>query len=152
MIRIMRPFGMLFLAGVNLVVGCESSKKDPASVVTGDGGVVDAMPGPVYLCPGDGGFALPPDAGTKIIRPPSDAGPGAASCDPDIDEPLEPAMGRLRYCAVDIGSKNVKLTSAAMMPGDLTSLVAERDCKAAKSLGDKTYDQKTETAGQLSAV
>lgn len=129
---------------VNVFTGCGSSKKDPLRDAGGiaESGRIDAGGGPTPVCPGDGGFAMAADGGMmRVLR---DAGPGQATCDPDVELRLEPLGGRQRYCAVDIGSKNVKLTTAVMIPGDLSSLISERDCKAAKNLGDKTYDQKME--------
>jgi exopolyphosphatase/pppGpp-phosphohydrolase len=135
------------VAGVIALVGCGSSSSKggagaaDAAVDAPVDAAADAKPS--VVCPGDGGFALRMDAPVDA-KPARDSGPGAIECTPDSEERLGPAAGALRHCAFDIGSKNVKLSLTQMTPGSLSSLASQRDCKAQKNLGDKTYDQKTE--------
>jgi hypothetical protein len=81
----------------------------------------------------------------------ADARP-AASCRPEAKEPLPAAAGLQRRCVLDVGSRNVKLIEVAMRPHDPRSIAPERTCRARMQLGEKTFDQASQTRRPLAAA
>jgi hypothetical protein len=152
--------------GVDVVGGGDAGADAPAAIArdgailpSPDAGtdapaaspVADAGPGPggALACldagagaPKDGGVGRR-DAGVVWAAPPD------VTCEPRLDEPLPVVAGRVRHCAFDIGSKNVKLMISSMAPGDRLSFEEERSCKAGRNLGEKTYDTASETRRPL---
>lgn len=76
------------------------------------------------------------------------------SCSGEADrtKPVVVAPGREIYCAIDLGSKNVKLQVISIEPGRPLSFRDERLCKAPLGLGAKVFDQNTATKGPLAAA
>jgi hypothetical protein len=58
---------------------------------------------------------------------------------PDKARPVA-APGREVYCAIDLGSRNVKLAVTSMEPGKPLTLRDERSCRTRLNLGTKVYD------------
>ena len=95
---------------------------------------------------GTGGGAQPDVGGGD--RPPGDAAPGAmcpprpaeAECEPILDEAIPLAAGRVRQCAFDVGSTNVKVIITSTMGRDRDSIEGDRVCKKAMRLRDKVQD------------
>ncbi len=75
--------------------------------------------------------------------------PATMSCRPDPARPLSVESGRTIHCAIDVGSRNVKLVVASVGEGGAASLNDERQCRVRLQLADKTYDIKTATARAL---
>lgn len=67
------------------------------------------------------------------------ASPPPSTCVPDKATPVA-APGREVYCAIDIGSRNVKLAVSSMQPGKPETLRDERSCRSRLNLGTKVYD------------
>jgi hypothetical protein len=78
--------------------------------------------------------------------------PATPSCQPEVTRPLPAVKGRKRHCVVDIGSRNVKLTIASIEGGDTLSLAEERTCQTRLQLGEKTYDQASQTGRPLESA
>jgi hypothetical protein len=93
-------------------------------------------------------------AAAVALAPPAVAADGrpAASCRPEAKEPLPPPAGRERRCVIDVGSRNVKLIELSMRPHDPRSIAPERTCRARMQLGEKTFDQATQTRRPLAAA
>ncbi len=72
------------------------------------------------------------------------------SCRPDPTRPLTVEPGRAIHCAIDVGSRNVKLVVSSVVEGRPTSLQNERQCRVRLQLADKTYDARTGSARPLS--
>lgn len=69
------------------------------------------------------------------------ASPPSSSCviAPDKTQAVA-APGREVYCAIDLGSRNVKLAVSSMQPGKPVTLRDERSCRTRLNLGTKVYD------------
>src|SRR3954471_6357974 len=78
--------------------------------------------------------------------------PAPPTCSPEVTRPLPAAAGRQRHCVVDIGSRNVKLTVASIEGGNTLSLSEERTCWSRLQLGEKTFDQVTQTGRPLESA
>jgi hypothetical protein len=74
------------------------------------------------------------------------------SCRPDRDRPLVGDPGRRRRCVIDVGSRNVKLVVTSVKGNDPRSLAGERVCRSRLQLGEKTFDQKTQSARPLAST
>jgi hypothetical protein len=66
--------------------------------------------------------------------------PAELECEPPQSEALPPPGGRVRQCAFDIGSTNVKLVVTSTAGGDRDSIEGERVCKKAMRLRDRVQD------------
>jgi hypothetical protein len=71
------------------------------------------------------------------------------SCRPDPARPLSVEAGRTVHCAIDVGSRNVKLVVGSIEGNRAASLSNERQCRVRLQLADKTFDTKTATAKDL---
>ncbi len=65
--------------------------------------------------------------------------PRSCAVEPEQAQPVA-AAGRRVYCAIDIGSRNVKLAVISMEPGKPLTLRDERTCRTRLNLGTKVYD------------
>jgi hypothetical protein len=74
------------------------------------------------------------------------------SCRPEPARPLTVEPGRTIHCAIDVGSRNVKLVVGSVLDDRAASLQNERQCRVRLQLADKTYDPRTGTARALSAA
>lgn len=63
-----------------------------------------------------------------------------SDCDPIREMMLTPDPTRKVYCALDVGSKNIKVSVSSVVPGVRASFDGERYCSASKNLGTKTID------------
>jgi hypothetical protein len=96
-----------------------------------------------------------PASAPPAVEPSRATAPAAApalppvACKPDGDHPLPPAPERQRRCVIDVGSRNVKLIVASLAGNDGRTLAGERVCRSRLQLGEKTFDQKTQTARPL---
>jgi hypothetical protein len=87
--------------------------------------------------------------------PPAYPGAGATgqavTCKPEGPTGLEehPDPGRKVLCAIDVGSRNVKLIVSSLTGGDPLSFRNERQCRARLQLADRTTDK---TSGQPKAL
>ena len=88
---------------------------------------------------------VPPSPATTETCPPP---PPERACTPVSDERLLPSGGG-RLCALDVGSKNVKLTVASLVPGQAGVVDGERSCKTAMNLRTKVADPATGAARPL---
>jgi Ppx/GppA phosphatase family protein len=101
----------------------------------------------LVLAVADAAAAAPP-------TPPQSPPPSACSIAPDKAQPVV-APGREIYCAIDVGSRNVKLVVSSMEPGKPLTLRDERSCRSRLNLGTKVYDAAAPAGRQdkpLSAV
>jgi hypothetical protein len=91
-----------------------------------------------------------PQPASQPPAPPA-AGQGAApvNCRPEESRSIPLGPGRARRCVIDVGSRNVKLLVASVRSGDLRSIAGDRICRSRQQLGEKTFDQKTQTARPL---
>ena len=80
------------------------------------------------------------------------APPKASSCSIVTDKktPIPEPAGRLVYCGIDIGSKNVKISVVSMERGKPGTVKDERQCKRNLGLGTLVFDSGTNTAAPLS--
>jgi hypothetical protein len=88
------------------------------------------------------------EAPARVAAAPAPVLPPVA-CKPDGDRPLAAAPARRRLCVIDVGSRNVKLVVASLADNDGRTLTGERVCRSRLQLGEKTFDQKTQTARPL---
>ena len=93
--------------------------------------------------------AVPRDGSAADAATAADAMPAAAicppppaelECDPVLAEALPPAGARVRQCAFDVGSTNVKLIVTSTTGADRNSIAGERVCKKAMRLRDRVQD------------
>lgn len=95
--------------------------------------------------------STPPVASpAPVPPPPATPAPPPVSCRPDRGKPLENKTGR--RCVIDVGSRNVKLVVTSAATADPRSLETDRVCRSRLQLGEKTFDQKTQTARPLVAT
>jgi Ppx/GppA phosphatase family len=87
-----------------------------------------------------------PRAAPGMIASPASA---KVVCRPERDRPIAADPQRRRRCVIDVGSRNVKLVVASAMGDDARSLIADRTCRSRLQLGEKTFDQKTQSARAL---
>lgn len=82
---------------------------------------------------------------------PVPASPPPISCliNANRSEPITLVPGRRVLCAIDVGSKNIKLVVVSMEPGKPSSIRDERQCRRSLGLGAKVFDQETQTAKDL---
>src|SRR5258706_1032407 len=80
--------------------------------------------------------------------------PRLSSCSlaPNKRTPIKPAAGRVVYCALDLGSKNVKLSVVSMERGRPVSIRDERQCERALGLGALAYELKAHRAAPVPAA
>jgi hypothetical protein len=71
------------------------------------------------------------------------------ACRPDRERPIAADPQRRRRCVIDVGSRNVKLVVTSLAGEDARSLTGERVCRSRLQLGEKTFDQKTQTGRAL---
>jgi hypothetical protein len=72
------------------------------------------------------------------------------SCRPDPARPVSADPGRAVHCAIDVGSRNVKLVVASILEDRPATLANERQCRVRLQLADRTFDAKTGTPRALS--
>ncbi len=74
--------------------------------------------------------------------------PKASSCTIVTDKktPIAEPSGRLVYCGIDIGSKNVKISVVSVEKGKPGTIKDERQCKRNLGLGTLVFDSSTGTA------
>jgi hypothetical protein len=94
------------------------------------------------------GLLVLASAGCRGGRPgyPGDGASGqGVICKPDGPTALEehPDPSRKVLCAVDVGSRNVKLVVSSVITGDPLSFRNERQCRARLQLADRTTDKAT---------
>jgi hypothetical protein len=89
--------------------------------------------------------AAVPDAGRAAAPAPA----AAMSCRPDPARPLAVETGRTVHCAIDVGSRNVKLVVGSIADDRPATLANERQCRVRLQLSDKTFDARTATAKEL---
>ena len=93
-------------------------------------------------------FALAPAA--PSVQTPGSTPPRiscAVAGDPDV--PVSVDSGRARYCAVDVGSRSVKLSVISMEPGRPGTARDERVCRRTLGLGALVFDSTTGTSRPL---
>jgi hypothetical protein len=73
------------------------------------------------------------------------------SCRPETARPLTVEPGRTVHCAIDVGSRNVKLVVASVAGDRPATLNDERQCRVRLQLADKTFDTRTATVQPLSS-
>jgi hypothetical protein len=83
------------------------------------------------------------------VAPPS---PAPMSCRPEPARPVSAEPGRAVHCAIDVGSRNVKLVVASILEDRPVTLANERQCRVRLQLADRTFDVKTGTPRPLSAT
>lgn len=71
------------------------------------------------------------------------------ACRPDHSDSPPLDGGKTRLCVIDVGSRNVKLVVASVDDQDVRSLAEERTCRCRLQLGERTFDQMTQTARPL---
>lgn len=76
---------------------------------------------------------------TQAQTSPASTPPRSCAIAPDQTQPVA-AAGREVYCAIDVGSRNVKLAVISMEPGKALTLRDERSCRTRLNLGTKVYD------------
>jgi exopolyphosphatase/pppGpp-phosphohydrolase len=81
--------------------------------------------------------ARPTDGPPAAVCP---AKPAEAECEPFLDEAIPLSAGRVRQCAFDIGSTNVKVIITSTMGTDRDSIEGDRVCKKAMRLRDRVQD------------
>ncbi len=81
----------------------------------------------------------------------ADVEPRESSCSIGTDKsvPVRVAAGRVAYCALDLGSRSVKLSVVSLEPGRNATIKDERQCKRTLGLGAFVFDSKTRTASPL---
>jgi hypothetical protein len=85
-------------------------------------------------------------------QPEASAKTAPVNCRPEESRPIPLGAGRARRCVIDVGSRNVKLLVASVRGGDSRSLAGDRICRSRQQLGEKTFDQKTQTPRPLAAA
>ena len=118
-----------------------------------DGGGADAGAGAGDAGPGDAAAAgeagaevraeAGGEAGGEVAAASCPARPEEAECDPVASEVVPLGAGRVRHCAFDVGSTNVRLVMSSMVAGDASSIEGDRVCKKVMRLRDKTQDPAT---------
>ena len=109
----------------------------------------DDAPGsvPEASSDGDGGAVDSGAPDTEAGTPP----PKASSCTIVTDKktPIPEPSGRVVYCGIDIGSKNVKISVVSVEKGKPGTIKDERQCKRNLGLGTLVFDSTTGTAFPL---
>ncbi len=91
--------------------------------------------------PADGAPPRADGGGEAAVAATCPPAPPELECDPPQAEALPPPGARVRQCAFDIGSTNVKLiVTSTAVGGDRASLEGERVCKKAMRLRDRVVD------------
>jgi hypothetical protein len=105
-------------------------------------------------CPDGAGKSGEPAAPAPVVASPDTAPaapPTAAmTCRPEPARPVTVEPGRSIHCAIDVGSRNVKLVVGSVLDGQPASLQNERQCRVRLQLADRTFDAKTGTPRALS--
>jgi hypothetical protein len=143
--KLLLAYGLSLAGALSLLAAaCEddsgASAPPPAAAAGADAAPADAA-GP--SSPDAGAPPRAPDAGSTADAAPAacPAPPAEAECEPTLAEALPPAGGRVRQCAFDIGSTNVKLlVTSTAASGERSSLEGERVCKKAMRLRDRVQD------------
>ena len=95
----------------------------------------------------DGGAGAGGGGGSPGDGPAGDAAPAFApvACTgvESKTTPIVPAAGRKVYCALDLGSNNIKLQVISMEEGKPLSFKDERQCRTRLSFGAKVFDSAT---------
>ena len=93
----------------------------------------------------------PPPAPAREAAP-APPQPAAMSCRPEPARPVTVESGRTVHCAIDVGSRNVKLVVGSVMRDRAETLSGERQCRVRLQLADKTFDSQTGSARALSSA
>ncbi len=91
------------------------------------------MVGASISCAGQGSAGRPSQGKAAASSPP-------ISCRPAAESSVLPPDARKRFCVIDVGSRNVKLTIASTATNDPKSLHEDQQCHARLGLGDKILD------------
>jgi hypothetical protein len=85
-----------------------------------------------------------------VMSAPLPAQAAPLSCQPETASPIPVETGRTVHCAIDVGSRNVKLVIASLVEDRIASLQNERQCRVRLQLADRTYDVRSGIARALS--
>lgn len=98
-----------------------------------DAGAADTAPRPE---------AGTPEAGAADARPTGDGGVTlpAILCDPPLDTAAKDDPTRERFCALDIGSRTVRVVVSSRNPMDRLSHANDRFCRTQLNLGESTIN------------
>jgi hypothetical protein len=150
-------------------LSCDDDKGPPLAITPaatgGSSGSVgpDARAGGTGGSTGGAGGSSSPDAaaGTGGSAPSPDASPGTDArnvvaeikCTGVTDKttPIAPAAGRKVYCAIDLGSNNLKLQVLSLEPGKPLSFKDERQCRVRTGFGAMVSDPMTMVKSALKA-